>query len=118
MNRKISDLASRLQYALAIKDKKAADLVHDLQIPKAAISQYLSGKSQRMSSNRLFDICRYLNVSEPWLLGYDVPMEGSAPQPQELTEAEKQLLEIFRQIPEADQEKVLFAVELLCYSSL
>ena len=58
-----------------IREKKAADLVKALDIPKSAVSQYLSGKSQKMPSERLYSICKYLNVSEPWLLGYDVPME-------------------------------------------
>ena len=46
-----------------------------LKIPKSAVSQYLSGKSQNMDSRRLYDICKYLDVSEPWMLGFDVPME-------------------------------------------
>lgn len=73
MNR--SELKDRLQEALYIRDKKAVDLVRDLKIPKSAISQYLSGKSQNMDSERLHSICKYLDVSEPWLLGFDVPMD-------------------------------------------
>lgn len=75
MNEKIAQLKDRLYEALALREKKAADLVKDLNIPKSAISQYLSGKSQNMDSERMYSICKYLNVSEPWLLGYDVPME-------------------------------------------
>lgn len=73
MNR--AELKDRLQEALYIRDKKAVDLVRDLKIPKSAISQYLSGKSQNMDSERLHSICKYLDVSEPWLLGFDVPMD-------------------------------------------
>lgn len=73
MNR--AELKDRLQEALYIRDKKAVDLVRDLKIPKSAISQYLSGKSQNMDSTRLHSICKYLDISEPWLLGYDVPMD-------------------------------------------
>ena len=75
MNVKKAELKDRLQYALDMNEKKAADLVKDLSIPKSAISQYLSGKSQNMDSARLYSICKYLNVSEPWMLGYDVPIE-------------------------------------------
>lgn len=76
MNEKRAELKDRLQLALDLREKKAADLSRDLNIPKSAISQYLSGKSQKMNSDRLFAISRYLNVSEPWLLGFDVPMES------------------------------------------
>jgi transcriptional regulator with XRE-family HTH domain len=70
-----AELKDRLQEALYIRDKKAVDLVRDLKIPKSAISQYLSGKSQNMDSERLYAICKYLDVSEPWMMGYDVSME-------------------------------------------
>ena len=73
MNR--AELKDRLQEALSIREKKAVDLVRDLKIPKSAISQYLSGKSQNMDSERLYAICKYLDVSEPWMMGYDVSME-------------------------------------------
>lgn len=75
MNEKKAELKDRLQEALRIREKKAVDLVRDLDIPKSAISQYLSGKSQNMDSKRMYAICKYLDISEPWLMGYDVPME-------------------------------------------
>ena len=75
MNEPKAKLKDRLKEALVIREKRAVDLVKDLKIPKSAISQYLSGKSEKMDSERLYNICKYLNVNEPWLLGYDVPME-------------------------------------------
>lgn len=70
-----AELKDRLKEALEIREKKAVDLVRDLKIPKSAVSQYMSGKSQNMDSERLYLICKYLNVSEPWMMGYEVPME-------------------------------------------
>lgn len=70
-----AELKDRLQEAIYLRDKKSVDLVRDLKIPKSAISQYLSGKSQKMDSERLHLICKYLDVSEPWMMGYDVPKE-------------------------------------------
>ena len=75
MNGKRILLMYRLREALDFRGKKAADLSKDLNIPKSAVSQYLSGKSQTMDSERLYSICRYLNVNEAWMLGFDVPME-------------------------------------------
>lgn len=69
------EMKKRLQYALDMAGKKAVDLSRDLNIPKSAISQYLSGRSKSMPSPRLNAICKYLDVSEAWLMGYDVPME-------------------------------------------
>lgn len=72
---KKDELKNRLQYALDIRNKKAADLSKVLDIPKSALSQYLNGKSKNMTADRLNAIGKYLNVSEAWLMGYDVPME-------------------------------------------
>mgnify|MGYP003289409505 CR=1 FL=1 len=72
---KQDDLKNRLQKALDYNDKKAADLAKDLNIPKSAVSQYLSGRSKNMPSERMYAICKYLNVSEAWMMGFDVSME-------------------------------------------
>jgi hypothetical protein len=50
-----------------------------------------------------------LNVSEAWLMGYDVPMERKdAPTTEEkLTESELLLLDLFRQVPEDKQNMVI-----------
>lgn len=68
-------MKNRLYEALTLSGKKAADMSRDLNIPKSAISQYLSGKSKKMPSERLYAIAKYLDVSEAWLMGFDVPME-------------------------------------------
>lgn len=69
------ELKCRLREALELREKKAADLARDLKISKSAISQYLSGDRTIRDSERLFIISKYLNVSEAWLMGFDVPME-------------------------------------------
>lgn len=74
MDVKQAELKDRLQVALDMCEKKPVDLVKDLNIPKSAISQYLSGNSKNMPSDRMYAICKYLNVSEAWMMGYDVPM--------------------------------------------
>ena len=52
-------------------------------------------------------MARALNVSEAWLMGYDVPMERKKDSPTDLTEGEKLLLELFRQVPAEQQNLVL-----------
>lgn len=75
MKEPVAELKTRLQTAMDMNNKKPVDLVNDLGVPKSAMSQYLSGKSKDMDSRRLYKICSYLNVSEGWMMGYDVPME-------------------------------------------
>lgn len=66
--------ASRLQQALKLRNMKQADLSQLTNIPKSAISQYLSGKFEP-KQDRLEVFAKVLNVSEAWLMGYDVSYE-------------------------------------------
>lgn len=70
-----AELKDRLQMALNVREKKPVDLARDLKISKSAISQYLSGNRTIKDSRRLYEICKYLDVSEAWMMGFDVPME-------------------------------------------
>lgn len=63
--------AVRLKKALAFRNMKQADLSQHTNIPKSAISQYLAGKFEP-KQDRLELIATTLNVSEAWLMGYDV----------------------------------------------
>lgn len=117
MNKEIVALKYRLREAMDLREKKASDLVKDLKIPKSAVSQYLSGKSQKMDSERLVSVCSYLNVSEPWMLGYDVPMEpkekkndgtkNDAAEKNELSENQKLLIDFVKSVPEDKAALVL-----------
>lgn len=75
---KKAEMKDRLREALSIREKKPIDMAKDLKIPKSAISQYLSGYRIIRDSKRLYIIAEYLNVSEAWLMGFDVPMERTA----------------------------------------
>ena len=59
MNEK-AELKDRLQMALDLRKKKAADLARDLKIPKSAVSQYLSGNRTIKDSKRLYAIAKYM----------------------------------------------------------
>ena len=64
----------RLQKALNIQGMKQIELAEKTNIPKSAISQYISN-SFEPKQDRVEILAKTLNVSEAWLMGYDVPME-------------------------------------------
>lgn len=68
------DFKFRLKQAMDARDMKAVDLCNKTGIPKGAISYYLNGRSEP-KADRLYNIAKALDVSEAWLLGYDVDME-------------------------------------------
>ena len=111
-------LKYRLYEAMTAKGKKAVDLTRDLNIPKSAISQYLSGKSQNMDSERLYKIAQYLDVSEPWLMGYDVPMARTTPTERAHIMADviqqpdlMRLVQIYSNLDEVDKNMLLALAE-------
>jgi transcriptional regulator with XRE-family HTH domain len=67
------ELRDRLRQAMDLRGLRATDLVDRTGIPKGTISYYLSGKTEP-KSDRLYVIAQALDVSEAWLLGYDVAM--------------------------------------------
>jgi transcriptional regulator with XRE-family HTH domain len=108
--KRVASCADRIKTALYIKGMKQADLCRLTNIPKSALSQYISGAFEP-KQDRIYLIARALNVSEVWLMGLDVPMEreikNSSPEEPKLTEGEKMLLELFRKVPEDKQQLVL-----------
>lgn len=68
-----AEIKDRLKEALEMRGMRAVDLVEATGVPKSAISFYLAGKSQP-KADRLYIIAQALDISEAWLLGYDVPM--------------------------------------------
>lgn len=74
MNNNIGDLKNRLTKALSIRNMKPLELSIKTNIPKSSISQYMSGYT-KPKDERIYAIAKALDVSEAWLMGFDVPME-------------------------------------------
>lgn len=108
--KKVETCGKRIAKALTIKGMKQSELCKLAKVPKSSLSLYLS-EAYEPKQDRIYDMAKALNVSEAWLLGYDVPMERqvkkSSPTEAELTEGEKILLDLFRRVPEDKQELVL-----------
>ena len=96
MNQKI-EFKERLQEVMRLKGIRATDISEHTSIPKGAISYYLSGKSQP-KADRLHILAKYLNVSEAWLLGFDVSMERT--EMQQKNDSLVQIIDKLRKDPE------------------
>lgn len=109
---KVESCSQRISEALKYRNMKQADLCKLAKVPKSSLSLYLSG-AYEPKQDRIYDMARVLNVSEAWLMGYDVPMErqdpkkNSPPEEIQLNEGEQLLIDLFRKIPEDQQGLVL-----------
>lgn len=76
-------IQNRLKLIMELKKMKQADVLaacepyckkYGITLSKGLLSHYLTGKNEP-SRDRIFILAKGLNVSEAWLLGYDVSME-------------------------------------------
>lgn len=70
----MATIAERIREGLALRGMRQIDLVEQTGIGKSSISTYLSGEYEPKQKN-IYKIAKALNVSEAWLMGYDVPKE-------------------------------------------
>ena len=106
---KTSSTSERLKEAMHIRQLKQADLSRITGLAKGGISNYVTGRYEP-KSDVISKLAKALNCSEMWLWGYDVPMERvntTPPEESELSEGEKIMLDLFRKVPEDQQQMIL-----------
>ena len=72
---KISTFAQRLRVGLDTRQMTQEELSSRSKISKSSISHYLKGDWEG-KQDAVYSIAQVLNVSEAWLMGYDVPMDA------------------------------------------
>ena len=70
----VASVADRLREAMNMRNKKQVDLERETGINRSAISRYLSGEYEP-KNKPIYKLAKALDVSDQWLMGYDVPME-------------------------------------------
>lgn len=70
----VEDFSIRLKKALTYRNMKPVQLSNKSGVDKALISNYLSGK-YKAKQDKLHKLALALDVSEGWLMGYDVDMD-------------------------------------------
>lgn len=76
----MAEFYKQLLKAMELKGITQTELCKRTQIPKSAMSQYMSGKF-KPKQTRTYLIAKALNVSEAWLMGFDdVSMERESEQ--------------------------------------
>ena len=107
---RVATCAERIKKALYIKGMKQSDLCRLTNIPKSALSQYISGAFEP-KQDRIYLMAQALNVSETWLMGLDVPMERQAkkvsPSESNLTEGEKMWLELYHRVSDDTRDTLI-----------
>lgn len=95
----------RIKKAMELRNMKQVDLVSITKLGKSAISQYISGKFEP-KQKALHSIAKALDVSEAWLMGYDVPIERVEAIRTIVTSEEKEFLNLISRLDMADKKNL------------
>lgn len=71
--KKVESFQNRFNYILNLRGLRQVDVVTATGISKALIHKYCIGDSEPKLEN-LIKLAKYFNISESWLMGYDVPL--------------------------------------------
>lgn len=111
--------AIRLKEIMDTRNIKQVDILnlckpfckkYDIKLGKNDLSQYVNGKVEP-GQEKLDLLAEALQVSEAWLMGYDVPMTNnentSTTQSEEEKEIDRQILEVFSRLSPERQKQAL-----------
>lgn len=84
---------------------------HNVKMNKSDISQYVSGKVEP-NQDKLYVLCTALNVSEAWLMGFDVEKERKKLSAEE-AERDFELLDKFALLSDKDKQIVTNLIDSL-----
>ena len=105
MNEQKEDCYKRIRQAMELRGIKAVDLVQATGLGKSAISQYISGKYEPKQV-AIHKIAKALNVSEAWLMGYDVPIQRAEEIKTVVSKEEKELLDMYHKLDALDKKEL------------
>ena len=110
--------AERLKYLMESRNLRQADILEMIQpycqrygvnIPRNALSQYVP------KQDKLTILGLALNVSEVWLMGYDVPMEREAPAAVR-DEGREEFIRLFLALDQDNRSRILDLMRALLVS--
>lgn len=102
--------AKRLREGLDVRGMNQAELCERTGIPKSAMSQYCNARL-KPRQDRIYLIASVLDVSEAWLMGFDVPMERMTPAPENEDGQIKEFSELFGKLSASEQTLIISQIK-------
>lgn len=75
----MATISERIKEGLELRNITQSELVSLTKLNKSSISSYISGKYEP-KQKAIYLIAKALNVSEAWLMGYDVDYKRNTPE--------------------------------------
>lgn len=113
----MATLSERLRQILSIRGVKQVDVIESTGITKGALSSYITGRYVP-KQDKIYILAKYFDVSEAWLMGYDVPMERrtAAPVSDQVDFKREELIKNYDLLNDEGKENLLNQSRLLLKS--
>lgn len=107
--------AERLKSLMEARRMKQVDILNaakpycekfHIKLEKNDLSQYVNGKVEP-GQDKLSILGHALNVSEAWLMGFDVPMERETPTVDVNSERKSEYISLFELLTPAEQDLIV-----------
>lgn len=105
-----SSFEKRLREALDLKSMTQSELSSRSGLSKSIISNYLSGRYKAKSQN-LYLLAKALNVSEAWLMGFDVGPERELPAILDNDGQLSEFVELFNRLSNEQQTLIISQIK-------
>lgn len=118
---KISTTSERLKLLMQERHLRQVDILnackpfsqkYGTEVKKNDISQYLSGRNEP-KQDKIYVMAAALNVSEAWLMGFDVPPERQHPAAPKAAEPCDRLIQKLNRLDEIDRIKIEERIDVL-----
>ena len=105
MNESMANKIRTLRQERGLTLEQVADVVG---VGKSTVRKWETGMIANMRRDKIADLAKALGTTPAYLMGWD-DQEEQSPSPSDpaLTEGETELLDLFRRIPESQQQMVL-----------
>ncbi len=103
----MSTRSERIKLLIEQSGQSYQELEKSTGIKKSSLQRYASGATAKIPLDVIEKLSKAFNVSQEYLMGWSENTKKDSPSEAELSEGEKVLLDLFRRIPEDQQELVL-----------
>lgn len=102
--------SERIKFLIEQSGQSYQELEKSTGIKKSSLQRYASGVTTKIPLHVIEKLSKAFNVSQEYLMGWteDIKkVEKNPPEEPKLSEGEKMLLDLFRRVPEEQQQLVL-----------
>ena len=100
----MTNRAERIKTLIEQSGYSYQELENITGVKKSSLQRYASGQTVKIPLHVIEKLALSFNVSQSYLMGWD---DNIAPDELRVTESDKEILELFKQIPEKDRRVLL-----------